>query len=107
MIRYRVEVTEAACRDLASVQARIARDSPSAATRWLRTARRHVLSLATMPERYEVMPEVGQWDLEFEYRHLIFGNYRAIYRVEGARVLVARVLHTARRLTPEMLQGDR
>lgn len=104
--KYRVDVSASAQRDLASIQARIARDSPSAATKWVRLAQRHVLSLRSLPLRYEVIPEIAEGDFEFPYRHLVFGNYRIIYRVEETLVLIVRVIHAARLLTPEMVPGD-
>jgi plasmid stabilization system protein ParE len=63
-----------------------------------------VRSLESLPLRCEVVPEAVDIELPFEYRHLISGNYRIIYRVEETRVLVTRVIHAARLLTEEMLQ---
>jgi hypothetical protein len=54
-----------------------------------------------MPERSEVVPEsrvVGK-----DIRHLLFGNYRIIYRVGTDVVYVLRVIHSSRRLKKSML----
>jgi plasmid stabilization system protein ParE len=105
--KHRVDVTQTAQHDLASIRARISRDSRSAALTWLRDAERRVFSLGSLPLRFEVIPEASEEDFEFEYRHLIFGNYRIVYRVEETRVLVVRVIHAARLLSPEMLRDER
>jgi len=39
------------------------------------------------------------------YRHLLFGHYRAVFRIAGDRVIVMRVLHGARLLDTKMLEG--
>jgi toxin ParE1/3/4 len=61
-------------------------------------------SLRSLPHRCEVIPEAEE--LGLEHRHLIYGNYRMIYRVEGKRVRVLRVIHAARRLTRQMLHDE-
>jgi plasmid stabilization system protein ParE len=46
--------------------------------------------------RYEVVPEADAIDRP--WRHLGFGAYRIIYRVDGNRVRILRVIHGARLL---------
>ena len=100
--RYPVEITAAAQRDVAQARARIARDRPRAAAKWLRDFARHARSLQSQPLRYEVIPEAE--DLGVMVRHVIFGNYRLLYRVEEERVLILRVFHAARLLEPRFLE---
>jgi toxin ParE1/3/4 len=33
-----------------------------------------------------------------EYRHIIYGNYRTVFRIEGYRVIILRVIHGAQLL---------
>jgi len=54
-------------------------------------------SLSYLPYRYAVVPEAESIDRP--WRHLIFGNYRIIYRVDGKRVSILRVVHGARLLS--------
>jgi plasmid stabilization system protein ParE len=99
--KYRVEIGSAAQRDVESIQAYIARDKPFAAEEWVRDVRAKVLSLETLPERSEVLPEsrvVGK-----DIRHLLFGNYRIIYRVRDDVVYVVRIIQASRRLKKSML----
>ena len=49
-----------------------------------------------MPNRRPAIPENAL--LETEYRHLIIGDYRVIFRVEGPRVYVLRIIHGNRLL---------
>jgi toxin ParE1/3/4 len=100
---FRVETAAPAEVDMRAVYNLIARDRKVAAGKWLRGALAAIRSLRTLPERYERVPEDEL--LTFDCRHIIYGNYRIIYRVEEKQVRVMRVIHSARRLTPEMLQG--
>jgi plasmid stabilization system protein ParE len=102
--KYRVDVGPLAQGDLASHRARIAQDNPRAAAKWLRAAQRHIQSLSYLPLRFEVIPEVEERDYPFEYRHMQFGDYRILYRVDHSRVLVVRVIHATQLLTPRMLR---
>jgi plasmid stabilization system protein ParE len=99
--KYRVELGVAAQRDIESIRDYIARDKPGAAEKWELDIRDKVLSLDSLPERSEVVPEsrvVGK-----DFRHLLFGNYRIIYRISQDVVYVVRVIHAARRLKKSML----
>ena len=66
---------------------------PSALATGLSTA----LTLATLPERGRVVPELGQPGI----REIIFKSYRIVYRVRAGLVEVIRFWHTARG-TPEI-----
>jgi len=37
------------------------------------------------------------------YRHLLYGNYRTIFKIVGSRVIILRVLHGARLLDTGIL----
>jgi plasmid stabilization system protein ParE len=52
--------------------------------------------LRYLPYRYEIVPDAE--DIGRPWRHIIFGNYRIIYRVDGNRVSILRVVHAARLL---------
>jgi plasmid stabilization system protein ParE len=88
-------------RDIRSIHDRIAQDKPQAADKWAERLQEQILSLDILPERCAVIPEADF--AGSDYRHLISGNYRVIYRVHGNRVLVVRVIHAARRLLRHML----
>ena len=87
-----------------SIREYIARDKPQAAMKWVRSLFKRMASLRHLPFRYEVVPE--ELDLEREYRHIVFGNYRIIFRVDGKVVWVVRVFHAARILGTDHLRDD-
>jgi len=93
---HRVLLTAAARADILDARTHIAADNPGAAERWARSIRDATLSLRTMPLRGSIIPEAAL--LGVEYRQLVHGNYRIVYRVEKERVLVMRVIHGARLL---------
>jgi toxin ParE1/3/4 len=99
--KHRVEITAVAERDLREIRDYIARDKPAAAQRWYERLAKQIRSLETMPLRHEVIPEAQE--IGIEYRHMLSGPYRMIYRVEKQRVIVVRVIHGARLLDPSFL----
>jgi plasmid stabilization system protein ParE len=60
--------------------------------------------LEAFPLGHEAIPEARH--LGGDYRHLLAGNYRVIFRVEGHRVIVLRVIHAARELLANMLGNE-
>jgi plasmid stabilization system protein ParE len=67
----------------------IAQDKPSAAERWIRTVFSKVENLKYSPEIGRIVPEIGN----SQFRELLFGNYRIIYRVEPEQISVLTVRH--------------
>lgn len=100
--RYPVEIVPSAELEITWIRDFIAQDKPQAAAKWASGIRRHIRSLRTLPERYEIIPEAVQQGED--YRHVIYGNYRIIYRIDPGRVIVLRVIHAARRLRLETLR---
>jgi toxin ParE1/3/4 len=56
----------------------IANDKPSAAEKWINTVFPKVEQLQLSPEIGRVVPEINNG----QFRELIYGNYRIIYRIE-------------------------
>lgn len=65
----------------------IAADRPDAARRWVEQVFDLTKTLTEFPRRGRRVPELNRP----EYRELIFGNYRVIYRVDEARVSIVTV----------------
>ena len=78
------------------------RDNPVAAVKWIEEIEHQIDSLETFPERCPIIPETRE--LGREYRHLIFGNYRTIFRIQGSKVIIMRVIHGARLLNHEIFE---
>lgn len=67
----------------------IAQDKPSAAERWIGTVFSKVENLKYSPEIGRIVPEIGN----SQFRELLFGNYRIIYRIEPEQISVLTVRH--------------
>ena len=94
--KFRVEITRTAETDADEIRRFIGRDDPDAADRFATELERQVETLERLPERCQLIPENGL--LKTAYRHLLFGDYRTIFRVSGRTVLVLRIVHGTRLL---------
>jgi len=77
-----------------AAKAYIAADNPNAAEKWATGLIRTVQKLKRLPRAGRVVPEIR---LE-EYRELIYGNYRIVYRVSANTVFILTVRHLRRLL---------
>ena len=68
----------------------IAEDKPSAAEKWIRTVFSKVEKLKSSPETGRIVPEVGN----SQFRELLHGNYRIIYRIEPEQIAILTVRHS-------------
>jgi len=68
-------------------KAYIAADNPKAAEKWASGLIRAVAKLKRHPKLGHIVPEIG---LD-EYRELIYGNYRVVYRISGATIFILTV----------------
>jgi len=96
--KYRVRITAAAQRDVKSIHDYIAENAPRTADSWID----ELQTLEQFPTRCAVIPEATE--LGREYRHLIHGRYRTIFRVEGRVVWIVRVIHGAQLLATAVLE---
>ncbi len=100
--RYRVDVTASAARDIEAIFDYIAADNTEAAVEWIEEIERQIASLERFPLRCQAIPESvapGQ-----DYRQFLYGNHRTIFRVEGSKVIILRVFHSARLLDLSTLE---
>jgi toxin ParE1/3/4 len=96
-------MTEAAEADIAEIWAYITQDKPDAATVFVLRLEEQIGTLERFPERCPLVPENEL--LGTAYRHLLYGNYRTIFKIVASRVIIMRVLHGAQLLDTEMLEG--
>jgi plasmid stabilization system protein ParE len=100
--KYRVEITRSAERDVVHIYEYIERRSLERAVKWFAEIERQAKTLSQHPNRCPVIPEVD--DIGVEYRHLIWGHYRTVFRIEGRTVYVVRVIHGAQLLETGTLE---
>jgi plasmid stabilization system protein ParE len=67
----------------------IAKDKPYAAKNWINNIFLKVKSLKLSPEMGRVVPEVNN----IQFREIIFGKYRVIYRLENNQISILTVRH--------------
>ncbi len=97
MQTYQVEITKAAETDIQEIFQYIASDNETAAVKLINEIERQIESLEQFPLRCPVIPEARE--LGKEYRHIIYGNYRTIFRIDGSKAIIMRVIHAARLLS--------
>ena len=86
---------------MAEIWEYIAQDKPEAATAFVLRLEEQVGTLERFPERCPLVPENEL--LGADYRHLLYGNYRTIFKIVGSRVIILRLLHGARLLDTGIL----
>ena len=67
----------------------IAQDKPSAAEKWVNTVFSKVEQLKSAPEIGRIVPEINNR----QFRELIYGNYRIIYRIEKKQISILTIRH--------------
>jgi toxin ParE1/3/4 len=67
----------------------IAQDKPSVAENWINTVFSKVEQLKSSPEIGRIVPELSNK----QFRELIYGNYRIIYRVEKKQISILTIRH--------------
>jgi toxin ParE1/3/4 len=100
--KFRVRITRAAERDIEETWNFIAHDSSEEADKFVRRLEEQIETLETFPERCPLIPE--NEILGTHYRHLLYGNYRSVFRIARKIVYVLRVIHGARLLDSSMFE---
>jgi len=67
----------------------IAQDKPSAAVKWINTIFSKVDQLASFPEMGRIVPEIEN----NQFREILYGNYRIIYRIEKKQISILTIHH--------------
>ena len=101
-VKYSVQVTPAAERDVEEIWTYIADDSPEDATAFILRLEEQIETLEQLPERCPLIPENEL--LGTGYRHIIYGAYRTIFRITGKTVFIVRIIHGQRLLAPSLFQ---
>ena len=103
MKHYQVRIIEDAEYDLADIYQYLAsHDSLESATYVLEQLESHCLSLANLPLRGHIPPELEHIGVT-EYREIFFKPYRIIYQIIGPNVFIHCVLD-GRRDIPTLLE---
>ena len=101
-VKYNVEITPAAERDVEEIWIYIADDSPESATAFIMRLGEQIETLERTPERCPLIPENEQ--IGTAYRHLLHGSYRTIFRIAEKTVYILRIIHGSRLLDSSCLE---
>ena len=99
--RFEVSFTQKAEEDIEEIWSFIAEDSPEDATRFIQQLEKQIGTLERSPTRCPLISENRV--MHSGYRHLIYGEYRTIFRVSERTVYVVPVIHGARLLHASLL----
>jgi len=89
--KYRIEITSTAEHDLVKRYQQIAEESPQNAVNWYLQTIEAIEKLDVLAERCPIAPE--DLDIQKGIRHLVIGDYRALYLINGDVVEVLHVRH--------------
>ena len=103
MADFEVLWTDAARLDLEGIVEFIAQESPTNALTALARVEQCCRTLATLPERGRIVPELRAVDVLI-YRELIEGPWRIVYRYDADRVHVMAILDARRELSSLLLE---
>ncbi|MBI2335938.1 MAG: type II toxin-antitoxin system RelE/ParE family toxin [Deltaproteobacteria bacterium] len=102
-IKFKVLITQSAERDVEAIYTFIAEDSPMRAQEFIAELEHQVKTLEHFPRRCSLIPE--NEILKAEYRQLIYGDYRTIFRIHKNFVYVLRIIHGSRLLEDSSLEA--
>ena len=74
---------------VAEIAGYIDQDKPSAAVAWVNNVFSKVGQLSSAPELGRMVPEIQNK----QFRELLYGNYRIVYRMEKSRISILTVRH--------------
>ena len=98
MTQYKIDIAPEAAREIEDIYLYIAEDSPNNAVRWYFAIYDKIQTLKDFPARCPIAFEDRYYD--YEIRHLIFGNYRVLYRIQDKIVQILHIKHGAQERNP-------
>jgi plasmid stabilization system protein ParE len=97
-MRIKVELSKTAIIDLESIIEYYFALNRAAASRYYREIIGRIKKLAAFPHIGRIVPEFEE-EFYDKYRELIYENFRIIYRVEGKRIFILRIIDARRLLS--------
>lgn len=94
--KYQVNFSQQAQNDLERIFYYISDDSTNNAANFVLQLEKKVYSLEIFPDRHPLIPENEFFGTD--YRHLIYRNYRIVYRIVEKSVFILRIFHGAKLL---------
>ena len=96
--KFEVFITKRAEEDVEEIWDYISQDSDTAADKFIGELLGQVTKLESQPKSFPLIEENEALGVDCYY-HLVYKNYRTIYRVQGGDVYIVRVIHGSRLLS--------
>ncbi len=100
---FKVEITSSAEGDISAIWDYIAQDNLIQANVFIDAIETQIKRLTQFPERCSLISENDI--LGTNYRHLLYGPYRTIFRISRHTVVILRIIHGARLLNDEFFSS--
>jgi toxin ParE1/3/4 len=91
---YKVSITRSAEQDFLDIWNYICDDSKLKAKKFVNRIETEIASLKKYPQRCPVINESEFFGIE--YRHLVIGNYRIIFKIDAENIYIMRIIHGSR-----------
>jgi toxin ParE1/3/4 len=95
--KFKVKVTVSAQSDIRTIWDYISQNNPSNARAFINEVEERIYSLSHYPERNPIIPEGEMLQIDV-YRHLIYKDYRIVYRVQNENIFILRIFHGSKLL---------
>ena len=94
--KYQVEITPSAEQDTEEIWTYIANDSSVKASSFILQLEKQLTTLERLPLSCPLIPENEA--LGPHYRHLLYGDYRTLFKISEKTVYIMRIVHGSRLL---------
>ena len=98
---FQVKITHTAEGDLREIWDFISKDSPREAEKFVTHIENQIDTLEQYPERCPLIPENEV--LGTGYRHILYGDYRTVFRISKKSIFILRIIHGSRLLDESAL----
>lgn len=95
--KYKVKITASAQKDIEYIWDYISQSNPVNAVEFINQIEQKIKGLCELPDRHPLIPE-SHYIKTHEYRHLIYKQYRIVYRRNEETVFISRIFNGAQLL---------
>jgi toxin ParE1/3/4 len=101
--KYKVKITLSAQSDIRTIWDYVSQLNPSNALVFINEIEERIYALSPYPERSPIIPE-GEMLQNDVYRHLIYKDYRIVYRVQNENIFILRIFNGSKLLDMASLE---
>jgi len=101
-MKHTIKLSEAAFADIESIVEYYLRLNRKTAFRYYKEILKRIRNLSMFPRIGRIVPEFEE-ELFDKYREIIFKQFRIIYRIDHARILIIRIIDARRMLDLDLI----